>query len=238
MNVLKNIAVIPARSGSKGLKDKNIRLLNGKPLIAYTIEAAIKSKLFDEIFVSTDSEKYAKIAREFGASVPFLRSSELATDSASTLDVVKDAIIRYKNIGKDFEVVFILQPTSPLKSSDDLIAGFNKMKEKNANTVVSVCEVDHSPLWSNTLSENCSMVNFLNRDIINIPRQQLPTYYRINGAIYIVNTEYLMSTDNIYHDKSFAIVMSKEHSVDIDDEMDFIFAETLLKYYKTHNVKM
>jgi len=151
---------------------------------------------------------------------------------------VKDAIIKYKDIGKNFEVVFILQPTSPLRSSDDIIVGFNKMKEKDANTVVSVCEVDHSPLWSNTLSENCSMVNFLNKDIINIPRQDLPTYYRINGALYIVNADYLMSTDNIYLDKSFAIVMSKEHSVDIDNEMDFIFAETFIEKIRKTIVKM
>ncbi|GBF12456.1 cytidylyltransferase domain-containing protein [Tepidibacillus sp. HK-1] len=226
---MKNLAIIPARSGSKGLKDKNIRLLNGKPLLAYTIEAAKESGLFEEIFVSTDSKKYAEIAREWGASVPFLRSDELSTDTASSWDVVKDAIKRYQDLGKELDTVALLQPTSPLRTAEDIIAGYNKMKERDANAVVAVCEVDHSPLWSNTLPEDSSLNNFINRDLIEIPRQSLPTYFRINGALYIVKTQYLMMTENIYTDKSFAIVMSKEHSIDIDDEMDFIIAEALMK---------
>ena len=225
---MKNFAIIPARSGSKGLKDKNIKLLNGKPLLVYTIEAAKSSGLFNEIFVSTDSEKYAKIAREWGASVPFLRSDELSTDTASSWDVAKDVIKRYRDTGKEFDTVALLQPTSPLRTAEDIIAGYNKMKEKDANIIVAVCEVDHSPLWSNILPEDFSLTKFINQDLVNIPRQSLPSYYRINGALYIVKTEYLMSTDNIYADKSFAVIMSKEHSIDIDDKIDFIIAEALM----------
>lgn len=105
---MKNLAIIPARSGSKRLKDKNIKLLNGKPLLAYTIESARESGLFDEIMVSTDSEKYAEIARQWGANVPFLRSYELSNDTASSWDVVKDVIIRYKNLGFEFDTVALL----------------------------------------------------------------------------------------------------------------------------------
>lgn len=224
-----NIAIIPARSGSKGLKDKNIKLLNGKPLLAYSIEAAKKSDLFDEIFVSTDSERYAEIARNFGASVPFLRSEELSSDTASSWDVVKDALLNYKKSGKEFDTITLLQPTSPLRSCYDIIIGYQKLEKENANAVIAVCEVDHSPLWCNTLPENNSLDGFLNQDLVKKPRQSLPTYYRINGALYIVKTEYLMSTDNIYEKKCFAIVMPKENSVDIDDRMDFIIAETILK---------
>ncbi len=226
---MKNLAIIPARSGSKGLKDKNIKLLNGKPMLAYTIEAAKESKLFDEIFVSTDSEKYAKIAVEWGASVPFLRSDSLSTDTASSWDAVKDAVIRYKELGKKFDTITLLQPTSPLRTSEDIIAGYNKMKEKNANIIVSVCEVDHSPLWSNTLPRDDCLKDFINKDLMKIPRQSLPTYYRINGALYIAKTKYLMNTEYIYEDKSFAVIMSKEHSIDIDDKMDFIIAESMIK---------
>lgn len=226
---MKNLAIIPARSGSKGLKDKNIKLLNGKPLLAYTIEAAMKSELFDEIFVSTDSERYAKIARDCGANVPFLRSEELSTDTASSWDVVKDSIKRYQDLRKKFDTVALLQPTSPLRMAEDIVAGYNMMKEKDANAVVSVCEVDHSPLWSNTLPEDYSLTNFINQELVNAPRQNLPTYYRINGALYIVKAGYLMNSDNIYVNKSFAIVMPKEHSIDIDDKMDFIIAEALIK---------
>ncbi len=226
---MKNLAIIPARSGSKGLKDKNIKLLNGKPLIAYTIEVAKKSNLFDEIFVSTDSEEYAMIAREWGGSTPFLRNDSLASDTASSWDVVRDAILNYKKLGKEFKSVALLQPTSPMRRPDDIINGYNQLKKKNANSIVSVCEVEHSPLWCNTLPYDESLQNFLNQDLINTPRQSLPTYYRINGAIYIVKTEYLMSTDNIYKEKCYALVMSKKNSIDIDDETDFIIAEALMK---------
>jgi len=120
---LKNLAVIPARSGSKGLKDKNIRKLHGKPLIAYTIEAAMQSGLFEDIVVSTDSERYARIATDYGANVPFLRPDELATDEASPWDVVRDVVVKYQELGKDFDTVALLQPTSPLRTSSDIIAG-------------------------------------------------------------------------------------------------------------------
>lgn len=225
---MKNLAIIPARSGSKGLKDKNIKLLNGKPLLAYSIEVGQKSGVFDEIIVSTDSEKYAKIAKKYGANVPFLRDENLSNDTASTLDVVRDILQRYKKNGVVFDTVTILQPTSPLRVEEDILNGFEMLKEKNANFVVSVCEMDHSPLWANTLPEDKSMENFLNLNVINKPRQSIPTYYRINGALYILKTRYLMETTNIYEKDSFAIVMPKDRSVDIDDKLDFALAETIL----------
>ncbi|MBE6059796.1 MAG: acylneuraminate cytidylyltransferase family protein [Clostridium sulfidigenes] len=225
---MKNLAVIPARSGSKGFKDKNIKSFNGKPLLAYAIEAANKAKVFDEIFVSTDSEQYAEIAREYGASVPFLRSYELSTDTASSLHVIKDSLIKYKEMDKVFDTVALLQPTSPLRTYKDIIDGYNKLKEKNANSVVSICEVDHSPMWSNTLPENKSLDNFLNKNIVNKPRQSLPTYYRINGAIYILKVAYLMETNDIYKNNSYAIIMDKKSSIDIDTELDFRIAEYIM----------
>lgn len=227
---MKNIAIIPARSGSKGLKDKNIKLLHGKPLLAYTIEAAKKSNLFDEIFVSTDSIEYADIAIEYGASVPFLRDEYLATDTSSSWDVVKNAIIKYKNNGKEFETVALLQPTSPLRSWDDIVDGYNQLIEKDANAIISVCEVDQSPLWCNTLPENNLLKNFLNDELVNSPRQSLPTYYQINGAIYIVKTDYLMNCNNIYEERCYALIMSRHNSIDIDDEIDFKVSEALMDY--------
>lgn len=226
---MKNLAIIPARSGSKGLKDKNIKILNGKPLLAYTIEVAIKSNVFDEIIVSTDSEKYAQIARQYGANVPFLRSEDLSNDTASSWDVVKDIIQRYKDLGKEFDTVALLQPTSPLRTSEDIIEGYKIYDERSANLVVGVCEVDHSPLWTNILPKDNSMENFINPSLVGQPRQNLEKYYRINGAIYIINTNHLMRESNIYKDKSYALIMDKKKSIDIDDEYDFIFAETILK---------
>ncbi len=226
---MKNLAIIPARSGSKGLKDKNIKLLNGKPLISYTIEAAINSKMFDEVMVSTDSIEYAEIAKLYGAKVPFMRNSELSNDTASSWDVVRDVLHKYKEAGKEFDTVALLQPTSPLRTGKDIIEGYKLMDDRLANSIIGVCEVDHSPLWMNTLPEDNSMGNFINPKVVGLSRQKLEKYYRINGEVYIMKTEYLLKTNNIYKDKSFALIIDKKKSIDIDDELDFIIAEILIK---------
>lgn len=225
---MKHLAVIPARSGSKGLKDKNIRNLNGKPLLAYTIEAAKNSGIFDEIIVSTDSAEYAEIAKIWGANVPFLRSNDLSNDIASSWDVVKDVINRCKKLGSEFETVTLLQPTSPLRTSEDIIEGYKIMKKKDANLVVGVCEMDHSPLWANTLPDSHSLEEFIKPEVAKVPRQSIPKYYRINGALYIVKVDYFLQTADIYSNRSFASIMRKENSVDIDNQIDFKFAEVLL----------
>lgn len=225
---MRNLAIIPARSGSKGLKDKNIKLLKGKPLIGYSIDAAKESGMFDEIMVSTDSNEYAEIAIELGAKVPFLRPKDLSGDDASSWDVVKDVISNYRNLGFDFDNVALLQPTSPLRTSIDIINGFEAMKIRDANAVVSVCEMDHSPLWANTLPEDNSMKDFVRPEVVSTSRQNLPTYYRINGALYIVKIDYLFGTENIYLSKSYAIIMRKENSIDIDNEFDFNMARILV----------
>ena len=225
---MKNIAIITARSGSKGIKDKNIKLLNGKPLMAYTIEAAIKSKMFDEIMVSTDSKKYADIAKQYGAKVPFMRSSELSNDTASSWDVVRDVLNKYKEAGKEFDTIALLQPTSPLRTAKDIIDGYTIMNDKSANAVIGVCEVDHSPLWMNTLPKDNSMKDFINPKFVGLPRQKLDKYYRINGALYVIKTDFLLNTHNIYKEKSYALIMDNEKSIDIDSEIDFKIAEILL----------
>lgn len=225
---MKCLAVIPARSGSKGLVHKNIKLLNNKPLLAYSIEAALASGIFDEVYVSTDSQEYADIAIQYGARVPFLRSDETATDTASSWDVVKEALRRYEEAGKLYDMVTILQPTTPLRSAEDIMNAFHIYQDNNANSVVSVCEVDHSPLWCNTLPEDNSMCDFIRQDIVKQPRQKLSKFYRINGAIYMVNISFLFQCNNIYEKKSIAYIMKKEHSVDIDDMYDFIVAEAIL----------
>lgn len=223
-----NIAVITARSGSKGLKDKNIKLLNGKPLMAYTIEAARQSGCFDCIHVSTDSEEYASIAREYGAEVPFLRNAELASDTAGSWEVVRAVIDRYGKSAKRFEKAMLLQPTSPLRTSEDIRNAFALMEDKNAKTVVGVCEMDHSPLWSNTLPEDKNMNGFQSESFL-IPRQQLPVYYRINGAVYLVDVDYLMNEGELYGQQSYAYIMPKERSVDIDDLFDLLLVETYMR---------
>lgn len=228
MDGMRNLAIIPARSGSKGLKDKNIKLLNGKPLLAYSIEAALNSNLFDEIHVSTDSRVYADIALKYGAKVPFLRSLESSTDNASSWDVVREVIHRYKQEGIDFDMVTLLQPTTPLRTGQDIVDAYNVFTANKANAVVGVCEVDHSPLWCNTLPKDHSMMNFLDKNVVKRSRQQLDSYFRINGAIYMINTEYFNSSESIYDSNCFAYIMKKDHSIDIDDEFDFKLATAIM----------
>lgn len=225
---MKNLAIIPARSGSKGLKDKNIKELNGKPLLAYSILAAKESNQFDEIIVSTDSKLYAKIAEQWGAIVPYMRSSELSSDTASTWDVVRDIVGRLSESGKNYDTVALLQPTSPLRTAEDIVEGYQLFARKNAQSVIGVCEVDHSPLWSNTIAEDLSLNGFIRPEISGLQRQDIPTYYRINGALYIVDTTFLLQTKDIFRDRSFAYIMEKRHSIDIDDEFDFVIANALM----------
>lgn len=225
---MKSIAIITARSGSKGLKDKNIKMMNGKPMLAYTIEAALDSGKYDCVHVSTDSEIYAKIAAEYGAEQLFLRSPELASDMAGSWDVVRWVLDKYKALGREYDMVTLLQPTSPLRNSEDILVAYDKFQTVNADAVIAVCEMDHSPLWSNELPEDGTMKGFLDK-VEGKRRQDLPTYYRINGALYMLKTEVLYKEPfELYGEKTYAYVMPKERSVDIDDEIDFTVAETIM----------
>lgn len=185
--------------------------------------------MFDEVMVSTDSIEYAEIAKLYDAKVPFMRNSELSNDTASSWDVVRDVLNKYKEAGKEFDTVALLQPTSPLRTAEDIVKGYKVMKDKSANSVIGVCEVDHSPLWMNTLPEDNSMGNFINPKVVGLPRQKLDKYYRINGALYIIRTDTINKIDNLYNDKCYALIMDKKRSIDIDDEYDFLLAEVLMK---------
>lgn len=225
---MKNLAIITARSGSKGVPNKNIRLLDGKPLLTYTIDAAAESNMFDEIFVSTDSAEYADIAKKYGASVPFLRSIETAGDSSSSWDVVRETLLKYKELGREFDTVSLLQPTSPLRRAKDIVNGYHLMEQKKANIIVAVCETEHSPLWCNILPDDLSMEGFISDEVLNKPRQEIPGYYRINGALYIVKTSLFEDNFSLYSNQSYAYVMEKRYSIDIDSELDFEMAEFLI----------
>lgn len=225
----KIIAIIPARSGSKGLKNKNIKLLNKKPLIAYTIEAALKSKLFNEVFVSTDSKKYAKIAKKYGASVPFLRSKLNSKDSSKTVDVVKETLERYKQSGLEFDAFCILQPTSPLRTIKDIKNAYKIFINKSTVATVSVTESDHPISYYNIMKSNNSLDGFISKKIINNRRQDFKKYYRVNGAIYFMYTKEYYINSNFYRKGSYAYIMNKNNSIDIDDIFDFKMAEALIK---------
>ncbi|MFD2044933.1 cytidylyltransferase domain-containing protein [Ornithinibacillus salinisoli] len=221
------IAIIPARSGSKGIKDKNIKSLNGKPMIAYTIEAALKSNIFDDVVVSTDSEKYASIAEEHGARVPFLRPKELASDTSTTIDVIEYTLIEMEKMGYTYDYFMLLQPTSPLRNVNDIQNAVKILFELKANSIVSVCEAEHSPLLMNTLDETLSMDNFIH--LTNHRRRQdLTPYYRLNGAIYLSKVKLFLQKKTFYGIQSFAYIMDKNKSIDVDSEIDFELVKILL----------
>lgn len=224
----KRIAIIPARSGSKGVKNKNIKTINGKTLIEYSVEAALKSAAFDTVFVSTDSSEYAAIAKSLGVDCHFLRSKNNSSDTASSWDAVREVINQFEIEGFFYDEIMLLQPTSPLRTSKDITNAIDVMKAKSAYAVESVVEMDHSPLWSNTLPPDGNMKNFFNK-YSNMPRQSLPVYYRENGAIYLIKRFLLEKTDSaIFSEKCYAYIMPRERSVDIDDEIDFILASVML----------
>lgn len=233
----KILAIIPARSGSKGIKDKNIKSLNEKPLIAYTIEAALESKIFKDIIVSTDSEKYKRISEEYGAWVPFLRDKDLAEDTSTTSDVVYDLLLKLKDIGKEYDYLMILQPTSPLRDKEDIRNAMNLLYNKKANAVVSMCECDYLPLLTKELDEEMRLDGFLS-NLNKVRRQDFKRFYRLNGAIYLMKVDYFLKYRYVYKKNSYACIMDKRKSIDIDDIDDFEYAEFLLqKRIKEHSKK-
>lgn len=226
------LAIIPAREGSKRLPNKNIKNLNGKPLIYYSISASLKSKYITETVVSTDSSEIREIANKFGASTPFLRPKELSHDESSSIQVVIHCINYYKEVlNKEFDYVILLQPTSPLRDEVDLDGAIEFLLKKSADAVVSVTEVEHNPIWSNVLDDSNSMENFLDKKYLNKRSQDLPTYYRLNGAIYICNTSKLIEENTFFISKNiFAFRMLQEKSIDIDTKLDFIIADSLMSF--------
>ena len=227
---IRRIAIIPARSGSKGLKDKNIKELNGKPLLAYTVEAAKRTGLFDTIHVSTDSRKYAEIAAAFGADEPFLRDEQNASDSASSWDVIREALIKYAEIGCAYEVCALLQPTSPLRSGEDIKAAFELFEGTKARSLTSVVEVEHPIQWCFTLDDTCLMKDFASSPYRETRRQDLERHYRENGAIYIAKTrDVIDQLFEFYSDQCVAYIMDQHRSIDIDTWQDFLIAEIIMK---------
>lgn len=229
MERIKNLAIIPARSGSKGLKNKNILKLGRKHLMGYSIETAINSDLFDCVHVSTDDIGYAEIAKQYGADVSFLRSEELSSDVADTWDAVRFIVNRFKELGRNFNRITLLQPTSPLRSVQDIKDAYMLFEDKDAESVISVCEVEHSPQFMKTLNENLSMEGFVDLDK-SVRRQEQGKYYRLNGAIYMLNVNVLDKIQELYGKKSYAYIMPRERSVDIDTMWDFEYAEFLLRH--------
>jgi len=222
----KILAIVPARGGSKRLPNKNILDFGGKPLIAWSIEAGLGSQYIDRLILSSESEEICDIAKKYGAEIPFLRPHELARDESQSIDFVLHAL---ENLEQSYDYVIVLQPTSPLRESSDIDRGIEMCFERDAVSVIGVCETEHSPLWSNTLDETLSMEHFLDNRYNNARSQDLPTFYRINGAFYMSRVDAIVKNKTFFVQKDiYAHIMSQANSVDIDTKLDFIIAKAVL----------
>lgn len=219
------LAIIPARGGSKRLPRKNVLNFKGKPLIAWSIEAGLNSQYIDKVVITSDDNEIIDISQKFGAET-IKRPDEFASDTATTYDAIKHTI---DNLEK-YDYVVLLQPTSPLRNENHINEAIELLEVKNADAVVSVCEMDHSPLWSNILPEDGNMNKFLRDEALNKRSQDLDKYYRLNGAIYICETDRLLENRGFFlKDNIFAYVMDRKSSIDIDEEIDFKMANLLMK---------
>ncbi len=224
------LAIIPARGGSKGLPKKNIRSLAGKPLIAYTIEAAKQAEQVSPIIVSTDDDEIAAVAQKYGAEVPFLRPPELATDDAPAIDTFIYTIKRLReDSGQDHRECVVLQPTSPLRDARDIDNAIALFYEKQADSVIAVSELTHPPAWAKKIDAHGILRDYFDAPAGSRNRQAFEKAFMPNGAIYVLKSALLMEKYSYYSDKTYAYVMPRERSIDIDDQWDFEFAEFMMK---------
>ena len=228
------LCTICARGGSKGVKNKNIKELNGKPLIAYTIEQAKASGLFEHIVISTDSDDIANIAKIYGAEVFFKRSSEMATDTAGKLDVIRDAFKRSEEYyNRTFDYLIDLDATAPLRSVEDIIDSFNQFKENSNDNLITAMPSRRSPYF-NLVEQDENGKVYLSKKLDNkiIRRQDAPKSYDMNASIYIWKRDIIINENSIFLEKTGLYVMPEERSIDIDTEFDFKFVEFLIKENK------
>ena len=220
------IAIVPARGGSKRLPGKNLLLLGGKPLLQWTLEAASASKYLDEIIVSSDDPEILSVATENGVSAQ-LRPNELSSDTAGTVDTVLYALSKY---AEDFDYVVLLQPTSPLRNVDDIDFSIEKIIERAVASVTTVVEAEHNPLWTIRLPRNHSLAELADAAAVNKRSQDLPKFFRLNGAVYVVEVSALSKHKRFIQSDGIAQIMPAKRSIDIDTEFDFRVAEAMLGY--------
>ena len=179
------LCLMLARGGSKGVPGKNIKHLNGKPLIYYTIKSVQKAEIYDRFLLSTDSPYIADVALDYGVEVPFMRPDQLAGDESSALDAIEHALKWLESRGESYDYVQYLFPTAPLRTTEDLLGGIRVLVERDADMVISVCRTGHPAQWMNELPADHSLRGFVKPEFRGKNNQALPPTYRINGAIYV-----------------------------------------------------
>lgn len=229
------LALIPARGGSKGLPGKNIKLLNGKPLISYSIRSALNAKSVDRVIVSTEDKEIADIASEYGAEIPFLRPKELAQDNSKAIDAYIYTIEKLNDdLDDKISSFIVILPTNPLVISEDIDNAIQLFKKMNADSVISYTEASHPPIWAIKISEDLKVSNYFDLKDQLLNRQDIPQAYMPSGSIFIFRLS-LLKSNKYLSDNSFAYIMPRERSVDIDTHLDFEYAEFLIKRKKNEN---
>lgn len=229
-NSISILTLIPARGGSKGIPQKNIKLFNNKPLIAWTINCALESNYRSRVIVSTDDQKIADISLSYGAEVPFLRPEELARDETPTVEVVNYTINKLRQNENYFpDLIMLLQPTSPLRKATDIDQCIEIMQNKDVEAVVSLKEVSEIPYWMQVINEEGFIRDLFEEGKQFSRRQDVPKIYMPNGAIYLIKAETLLEKNTFSPEKSLGYIMPKDRAIDIDDETDFMIAEFLMK---------
>jgi len=233
---MKILAVVPARGGSKSVLRKNIALIAGKPLLAYTIEEALKVDAITDLVVSTDDEEIACVARSLGAQVPFIRPAELATDHAQSAPVLKHCLLELEaRCGGRYDAVLMLQPTTPLRKAGHIIKAIDMLAANDCDSVVTVVSVGgHHPFRMKRMVEN-RLINFIDQGFEDMrPRQVLPLVYIRNGAVYLSRRHVVAEQDQVVGVHSLGIEMDANESVNIDNHLDFKMAEILLNERSQH----
>lgn len=225
INSKKILAIIPARGGSKGVPMKNIRELAGKPLIAWTIEEAKKSKYLDRLILSSEDPEIIEIAKRFECEVPFVRPSILAQDDTPGVDPLLHAL----EVVEGYDYVVSLQPTSPMRNVEDIDASIEKIVATNSPACVSVTEPAHSPYWMYTLKDKEKLVPLIEQDSLTVRRQDLPVVYALNGAIYIAEVSWFKLNKTFLTQDTVAFIMPSDRSYDIDTEDDFALCQIMMR---------
>lgn len=225
----KILAIVLARGGSKGIPRKNIFPILGRPLIEYTIKEAKKSNFIDKIIVSTDDIEIAEIVKKYGIKVPFLRPKELAEDTTSSEDAILHAINWLESNGEDYDIVILLQPTSPLRRKDHIDRAIIEfLNDENANSLISVTNVRQYPHWMKMKTKNGYLKNFFNENNSNIRRQDIPELLYPNGAIYLADVNCFKNSKSFTSGKVLPFFMEEKDSFDIDDYLDIKIIEMIM----------
>ncbi len=224
------LAVIPARGGSKGLPNKNIKNLCGKPLVGWPIQAALNSKYVDKVIVSTDSAEISEIAKNYGADIPFIRPDQLASDTATSYAVLEHAIYELRKSNEEYDYILMLEPTSPLTDADDIDNALNKLlNTEDAESIVGVCKSESGhPSFSALISTSGFLKPYEQEEFKFLRRQDITDVYYFSGSLYLSRVETLLNKKSFYHDKTIAAIDPKWKAFEIDDIVDFIILESLI----------